>query len=138
MEITNSTRQTIQSGANVLFTDTLQPCVKCIKHRAGSGLVTLRGITNQCNAKFLVSFHANIAANASATTAMTFAITMDGEPLNNTTMLVSPSDTGAFYNVSTQTYIDVSKGCCVTIAVKNTSGQSVVVDNPDLIVTRVA
>lgn len=137
MEITNSINQIVQSGANVLFSDVIVPGVKCIKHRNGSGLVTLRGITNQCNARFLVNFSGNIAANASAGE-ISLAITLDGEQLANTIMKVTPTATGAFFNISTQTNIDVSKGCCVTIAVKNISTQSVAVNNPDLIVTRVA
>ena len=61
MEITANAIQTVAAGANVIFTDTVV-CGNCaIMHREGSGLVTLRGLTNQCRARFRVSFGGNIA-----------------------------------------------------------------------------
>ena len=42
------------------------------------------------------------------------------------------------FNVSSQAYIDVPCGCCVTIAVENTSDQAIEVQNANLIVVRVA
>ena len=61
MEITANAIQTVDSGANVLFTDTVVGGNYSIIHRDGSGLVTLRGLTNQCRARFKVSFGGNIA-----------------------------------------------------------------------------
>ena len=43
-----------------------------------------------------------------------------------------------FWNVSAQVYIDVPKGCCSTVAVQNTSGQTIEVQNSNLTVVRVA
>lgn len=52
-EFTNISEQTVTSGSNVLFSATPVCSGKCIVHRTGSGLVTLRGLTNQANARFL-------------------------------------------------------------------------------------
>lgn len=137
MEITSIANQTVLAGNNILFTETPVPGNKCIKHRDGSGLVTLRGITNNCFARYLVAFNGDIAANASAG-AISVAISLEGESLGAATMTVTPGATGAFFNVASQIYIDVPKGCCMTISAKNVSGQSIVVRNANLTASRVA
>ena len=54
--------QTVEAGQNVLFNENPVAPSRCIVHRDGSGIVTLRGLTNcQCRARFRVSFSANIA-----------------------------------------------------------------------------
>ena len=61
--------QQIAANANAVFTETPVTAKPCIVHRQGSGLITLRGITNQCYARYLVVFSGNIAIPAlSATT----------------------------------------------------------------------
>ena len=48
--------QTVEAGQNVLFNETPVAPSRCIVHRDGSGIVTLRGLTNcQCRARFRVS-----------------------------------------------------------------------------------
>ena len=52
MEITANAIQTVEENQNVLFSDTVV-CGSCsMAHRDGSGLVTLRGLTTQCRARF--------------------------------------------------------------------------------------
>ena len=60
MEIIANAVQTVQENGNVLFTDTVTCGNYSIVHRDGSGLVTLRGITDQCRARYKVSFGGNI------------------------------------------------------------------------------
>ena len=56
-EYTAAAAQTVANGNNVLFTATPVCATRCIVHREGSGIVTLRGITNgQCRARFRVNF----------------------------------------------------------------------------------
>lgn len=40
--------QEVAVNGNVVFTNTAVQGNNCIKHREGSGIVTLRGIINQC------------------------------------------------------------------------------------------
>ena len=47
-EFTANALQTVAAGQNVQFTETAVCGSNCIVHRAGSGIVTLRGITQQC------------------------------------------------------------------------------------------
>lgn len=139
-EYTNSTLQTVAAGQNVIFTETPICPTKCVTHRDGSGIVRLRGLTNgQCKARFLVSFSGNIEIPTGGTVeAISLAISVDGEPLQSTQMIVTPAAVENFFNVSTQVYIDVPCGCCATVAVENTSTQAIAVQNPNLIAIRTA
>ena len=56
MEVTGIALQTVAAGEDVAFTETAVNGTKCIVHRQGSGIIKLRGITNQCKARFLVSY----------------------------------------------------------------------------------
>lgn len=139
MEITSSTLQTVAVGQNVLFTETPVSGSGCIVHRDGSGIVTLRGQTNQCRARYRVSFGANIAIPAGGTVGpISVAIAISGEPLAASTAIVTPTATAAFFNVSLDTFVEVPRGCCVTVAIENTSDQAINVQNANLIAERVA
>ena len=130
--------QTVTVGQNVLFTDT-PVCGNCaIMHREGSGIVTLRGLGNQCFSRFLVGFSGNIAIAAGGDPGpISVAIAIDGEPLQSANMIVTPAAAGDYFNVSAQAYINVPKGCCVTVAIENTSATLAVdVQNANLTVAR--
>lgn len=138
-EFTNVDLQTVALGQNVIFDETPICPTKCITHREGSGVVRLRGLTNQCRARFLVTFSGNIQIPADGTVGeISLAIAVDGEPLQSTRMIVTPAAVENFFNVSSQGYIDVPCGCCVTVSVENTSDQAIEVQNANLIVVRVA
>lgn len=141
MEITANAIQTIAQGQNVIFTDTVVPGNPAIMHRLGSGLVKLRGLTScQCRARFKVFFSANIAIpeDGDAPDAIVLAITIDGEPIAVTRMGAVPADVNNYFNVSTETYVDVPAKCCSTIRVVNAEATTMNVANANLIVERVA
>ena len=139
MEITANALQTVNANQNVLFTDVVVDGNASIVHRDGSGLVTLRGITNQCRARFRVSFGANISIPTGGTVeAISVAISIDGEPVGSTTMIVVPAAVEDLWNVFGAVFLDVPKGCCSQISVENISTQPILVQNANLIVERVA
>lgn len=139
MEITANAAQTVAANQNVLFTETAVPGSCSILHREGSGLVTLRGLTNQCRARFKVTFGANIAIPTGGTVGpISLALAISGEPVQTSTMIVTPAAVEEFFNVASSIYLDVPASCCMTIAVENTSTTSVTVQNANLIVERVA
>lgn len=139
MEITANALQTVNAGSNVVFTDTAVSGNCSIMHREGSGLVTLRGITNQRRARFRISFGANIAVPTGGTAgAISLAIAVNGEPLSPNQMISTPAAVEEFNNISRALYLDVPSGCCTQISVENTSSQAISVQNASLIVERVA
>lgn len=140
MELTANAIQTVTADSNVLLTDTVVNGNCSIIHRNGSGLVTLRGITNnQCRARFRVSFGGNIALPTGGTVgAISLAIAINGEAVATTTMISTPAAVEEYNNIFSAIFLDVPKGCCVQVSVKNTSTQAVSVQNANLIVERVA
>ena len=139
MEIIANALQTVPANQNVYFTDTVT-CGNCaITHRDDSGLVTLRGMTGQCRARFRVSFGANIGLPADGTAGpISLAIAIDGEAVRATTMTVTPAAVEEFFNVFSSVFIDVPRGCCVTVSVRNITDVDVDVQNANLIIDRVA
>ena len=131
--------QSVATNGNVVFTNTAVQGSNCIKHREGSGIITLRGITNQCRARFFVELSANIAVPTGGTAgAISLAIAISGEPVLSSQMISTPAAVEQFNNVSAGIYVDVPAGCCVNIAVENTSNQAIDVANANIIVTREA
>ena len=139
MELIANTLQTVATGANIQFTDEVVGGCNSILHRAGSGLVTLRGITNQCRARFKVFFSGNIAIPTGGVVGpISLAIAINGEAVASTTMIQTPAAVEEFANVASAVYLDVPSGCCLTISVTNTSTAAVDVQNANLIIERVA
>lgn len=139
MEIIANALQTVQANQNVYFTDVVTGGNCSILHRNDSGLVTLKGLTNQCRARYRVSFGANISIPTGGTVeAIQIAIAIDGEAVPATTMIVTPAAVEEFFNVYSSVFVDVPRGCCVTASVTNTSTQAIDVQNANLIVERVA
>lgn len=138
-EYTNAAVQTVAVNQNVLFAETPVGCNRgYVTHREGSGLVTLRGITNQCRARYKVTFGGNIAVPTGGTAgAISVALAVNGEALNSAVATVTPAAVEEYFNVFSSAYIDVDRGCCLSLSVKNISTQAVNVANPNLIVERV-
>lgn len=139
MEIIANALQTVQANQNVYFTDTVTEGNCSISHRNDSGLVQLRGLTNQCRARYKISFGGNIAIPTGGTVgSISMALSIDGEPAQTSTMIVTPAAVEEFWNVFSALFIDVPRGCCISISVKNTSTQAIEVQNANLIAERVA
>ena len=139
MEITANALQTVLTNQNVQFTDTIT-CGNCsILHRDGSGLITVKGNTNQCRARYKISFGGNIGIPTGGTVeAISLAIAVDGEAIGPTTMIVTPAAVEDLWNVFGAIFLDVPRGCCMSVSVRNTSTQDILVQNANLIVERVA
>ena len=138
-EYTANALQLVGVNQNVLFTDTSICGNNSIIHRDGSGLITLRGMTCQCRARFKVSFGGNIAIPTGGTAgAISLALAINGESVQITNMIVTPAAVEEFFNVFSAIYIDVPNGCCSTLGIKNVSTIPIDVQNANLIVERVA
>ena len=126
-----------------------------VYHRTGSGIVTLRGNTNNCFARYQVTFNGNIALPSTATVGpISVALALDGEPLLTSRAIVTPSAVAAeepptqnnFFNVTSTAIVTIPKGCCFNVSVENTSegatatavAPQILVQNANLTVTRIA
>ncbi len=149
--------QTVNPGESIIFTDADDPCTRgFVRHRDGTGNFLLSGYVPynggcrcRCcgnnSAQYLVDFGANIAIPEEGGTVdpISVAITIDGATIPASTMTVTPTALGAFFNVSRAINANVWKGCCETITVRNVSSQPIQVQNakiifsrPDLVVSR--
>lgn len=139
MEIIANAIQTVQANQNVYFSDTVV-CGGCsISHRDGSGLVQIKGNTNQCRARYKISFGGNIAIPTGGTVApISLAIALDGEGMQSTTMIATPAAVEQYWNVFSAIFVDVPRGCCMSVSVKNIGTDSINIQNANLIVERVA
>ena len=139
MEIIANAPQLVATNQNVIFTDTVIGGCNSIINRAGSGLVTLRGLTRQCRARFKVYFNSNVALPSGATVSPTsLAIAINGEPVTSTIMITTPAAVLNYWNISAATYVDVPAGCCTNISVINNGTESTLVENANFIIERVA
>ena len=140
MEITANAVQTVTENGNVVFTNTSVAGSPCIVYRQGLGLVTLRGLTNgQCRARFRVTFGGNVAIPTGGTVGpITVAIGINGEPVQTSEMIVTPAAVNEYFNVYRSMFLDVPRGCCSQVSVENLTDGSILVQNANLTIERVA
>lgn len=133
--------QTVEADENLLFNNGDRCCRKgYIQHRDDSGIFTLKGATNGCKAVYKAHFNANIAITTGGTVEpISVALTYNGEVLRNTIVIVTPAAIGDYFGVSFETFIEIPCGCCVSVAVENTSATTAIdVQNANIIFDRVA
>ena len=154
-EFTNNEVQTVQANQPVTLNTTIGCPKGYVYHRNGSGIVTLRGITNNCFARYQVTFNGNIAIpdGGTAPAGISVAIALDGEPILTSRAIVTPAATAEnpptdlnFFNVTSTAIINVPKGCCFNASVENTTTAAtpttpappILVKNANLTVARIA
>lgn len=146
--------QTVNPGETIVFTETPVPCERgFVRHREGSGNFLLSGYVPYAggcgcrrprSANYLVDFGSNIAIPTGGTVGeISIAISVDGSTVPASTMIVTPAAVEQYFNVSRAINVDVWRGCCETLAIRNTSDQPILVQNanilfsrPDLAITR--
>jgi hypothetical protein len=114
--------QLVAPGQNVLFLDSIRCPNGYVLHDNGSGVFTLRGITRGCNqfARFQVTFVGNIAIPTGGTVAaIAAALALNGEELQFSRAIVTPTAVEQFFNVTCTRTITVAKGCCPTLSIRN-------------------
>jgi hypothetical protein len=133
----------------ILFTDSI-PCNKgYVYHEDGTGIFILKGCTNNCFARYQVTFNGNIAIpTGGAITPISVAISVLGEPRLTSRAIYTPAAVDEYGNVTSTALITVPKGCCFSIAVRyvdateadatTTPTPSIEVQNANLVINRVA
>lgn len=156
-EFTKNDVQLVQPNQPVLLDTTIGCPNGYVLHREGSGIVTMRGITNCCFARYQVTFNGNIGIPDGGTVGpISIAIAIDGEPVLTSKAIVTPAATVPatpanseenYFNVTSTAIITVPKGCCFNVSVENTSASTdpattpappINVRNANLVVSRIA
>ncbi len=139
MEVIANELQTIEVNNAVLFQTALSSNSPSIIWRAGSGLVTLRGIGPQLRARFRIAYHGNVALSEGATVApIELAVRVNGEGIASSRTISTPAAVQEFNNVAASTFIDVPAGCCTQISLANIGTTSIDTENVSMTIERVA
>lgn len=130
------TRDSVESVAlnqAIPFIDSI-PCNKgYVFHQNGTGIFILRGITNNCFARYEVTFTGNIAIpEEGEVTPIATAIVVSGEQRIGSRSIFTPADVDEYGNVTSRAVVDVPRGCCFTVAVEYVNGT---VDDPTVVPT---
>lgn len=111
--------QSVALNTPILFNASI-PCRKgYIYHDDESGVFILRGVTNNCFARYQVTYNGNIAIpEAGEVTPIALAITENGEPRLTSRAIFTPQAVEEYGNVTSTAIITVPKGCCFTVSVR--------------------
>lgn len=130
----------------IIFTASI-PCTKgYIYHEDETGIFILRGITNNCFARYQVTFNGNIAIPTGGTVSpIAVAIAVNGEPRQTSRAIITPAAVDEYGNVTSTALITVPKGCCFSMSVRYVTADptvdvstSINVQNSNLVINRVA
>ena len=59
-------------------------------------------------------------------------------PITSATAVVTPAAVGNYFNIFVSAFVEVPRGCCLTVSAKNISTQAINFANSNMIVERVA
>ena len=115
--------QEVDLNSPILFTASI-PCTRgYVYHEDETGIFILRGITNNCFARYQVTFNGNIAIpTGGAVTPIAVAIAVNGEPRPTSRAIITPAAVDEYGNVTSTAIITVPKGCCFSLSVRYISG----------------
>lgn len=121
--VTRDGTETVALNAPIPFGNSI-PCKKgYVIHNNNTGIFVLRGITNNCFARYNVEFTGNIAIpEGGAVTPIATAIVVSGESREGSRSIFTPSAVDEYGNVTSRATIDVPRGCCFTVAVEYVNG----------------
>ena len=141
--------QNVALNSPIVFSASI-PCTRgCVFHEDETGIFTLRGITNNCFARYQVVFNGNIAIpEGGEVTPIAIAITVQGEQRPTSRAIFVPAAVDTYGNVTSTAIITVPKGCCFTLAVDYVDATTddpavtptplIEVQNANLVITRIA
>lgn len=110
--------QNVSLNAPVIFSASI-PCTKgYVYHEDETGIFTLRGITNNCFARYQVTFNGNIAIpEGGEITPIALSIVVSGEPRLTSRAIFTPTAVDEWGNVTSTALITVPRGCCFNVSV---------------------
>ncbi len=141
--------QNVALNGPVLFTASI-PCTKgYVYHEDETGIFILRGCTNNCFARYQITFNGNIAIpEGGAVTPIAIAVTINGEPRLTSRAILTPAAVDEYGNVTSTAIVTVPKGCCFTASVRYVDATTddpateptplIAVQNANFVITRIA
>ena len=141
--------QNVALNSPVLFTASI-PCNKgYVYHEDETGIFILRGCTNNCFARYQVTFNGNIAVpEGGDITPIAVAVTVNGEPRLTSRAIYTPAAVDEYGNVTSTAIITVPRGCCFSVSVRYVDATTddptveptplITVQNANFVINRIA
>ena len=136
--------QTVLLNQPAIF-DASIPCRKgYVYHEDGTGIFTLRGITQNCFARYQVTFNGNIALPSTGTPGpIAVALAVNGETRTTSRAVVTPAAVEEYFNVTSTAIITVPRGCCFSLSLRavtaaDEGAPALLLENANLDITRIA
>lgn len=131
--LTRDTVESVALNAPIPFIDSIRCNKGYVFHQNGTGIFVLRGITNNCFARYEVEFTGNISIpDSGELTSIATAIVVSGEERIGSRAIYTPAAVDEYGNVTSRAVIDVPRGCCFTVSVEYVNGT---VDDPTVVPT---
>lgn len=144
-----SANQNVSLNNPIVMNATI-PCTSgCVYHENETGVFVLKGKTNNCFARYQVTFNGNVAIpTGGAITPVALAISVCGEPRLTSKAIYTPAAVEEFGNLTSTAIITVPRGCCFNMSVDyvdattddpaTTPTPSITVANANLVISRIA
>jgi len=142
--------QAVSLNQPVVFTSTSIPCNNgSVYHVDETGVFVLKGKTNNCFARYQLTFNGNISVPEDGeVTAIGLAIAVEGEARPSSMAIFTPQAVDELGNVTATALVTVPKGCCFSASVRYVDATTadptveptpvINVQNANLVITRVA
>lgn len=140
--------QTVALNNALVFTASI-PCTKgYVYHEDGTGNFTLRGVTNNCFARYQLVWNGNVQIPEGGTvTPIGISLSVNGETRPSSLAIATPAAAEEYTNLTSTCIVTVPKGCCFNVSVRYVSGvtdgtttpaPTIEVANSNLTVSRIA
>lgn len=140
--------QNISLNQPAIFTASI-PCTRGnVYHEDETGIFILRGNTQNCFARYQVTFNGNIAIPEGGTAGpIAIALAVNGEPRMTSRAIFTPAAAEAYGNVTSTAIITVPKGCCFNLSLRYvpaaddptvTPAPVIELQNANLVINRIA
>ena len=140
--------QLISLNQPAIFTASI-PCNRgFVYHEDETGIFILRGKTQNCFARYQVTFNGNIAIpTGGAVTPIAVSIAVNGETRPTSRAIFTPAAVETYGNVTSTAIITVPRDCCFTLSVRYVAADedpataptpTIEMQNANLVINRIA
>ena len=140
--------QEIALNQPAIFTASI-PCTRGnVYHEDETGIFILRGNTNNCFARYQVTFNGNIAIPTGGTVApIAVALAVNGEPRLTSRAIYTPAAVEEYGNVTSTAIVTVPRGCCFSLSLRSvpasadatvTPAPVIEMQNANIVINRIA
>ena len=149
-EYINVESQAVALNNPIIFSSSPIPCNKgYVLHEDGTGNFILRGVTNNCFARYQIVYSGNVSVpEGGAVTAVGLAISINGETRPSSLAVYTPQAVQEQGNLTCTAIVTVPRNCCFNVSVRYvdatvadpavTPTPTVEVANSNLVISRIA